>query len=101
MIQNINFPDYGPSEQSNEALNRELNTQLAHLIALRLKAPQYMTGTTYSLLFKSYAYLTENYMQNYFIIRDVNTRLIKEKYDNAQLSNMDVVTLVQGFANKI
>ena len=98
VIQNINFPDYGPSEQSNEALNRELNTQLADLIALRLKAPQYMTGTTYSLLFKSYAYLTENYIQPRFAIRDVNTILIEEKYGNAQLSNMDVVALLQGVA---
>ena len=98
VIQNIKFPDYGPSEQSNEALNRELNTQLADLIAPRLQAPQYMTGTTYSLLFKSYAYLTENYMQKRFPIIDVNTRLIEEKYGNAQLSSMDVVALLQGVA---
>ena len=55
-----------------------------------------MTGTTYSLLFKSYAYLTENYMQKRFPIIDVNTRLIEEKYGNAQLSSMDVVALLQG-----
>ena len=76
---------------NSNQLNEQLDQPLTRLISSRLKNPETMTVTTYALLYKAFAYLTE---LNHNYDNEINLDFI-DRHLNA-LINMDVVALLQG-----
>ncbi|MGC6366555.1 MAG: hypothetical protein ACON35_00985 [Candidatus Marinamargulisbacteria bacterium] len=76
---------------NSNQLNEQLDQPLTRLISSRLKSPEAMTVTTYALLYKAFAYLTE-LKHNYD--NEINLDFIRRHFN--ALINMDVVALLQG-----